>query len=257
MTSHQNSESKWYIPAQFVSSLVIGGIGAITFVIHLLHLFQELDDLVALVVGVLPPMTISIALIGGGYWIRQSTLNEEYHVRIIGWTIIGIVGFGGIGASTIIYQWSHGTPQTDVPFMIMNWIVTGAFGGFLIGIYNARQRELAEALRQERDEVAAREEHLTREVERLERFASITSHDLRNPLNVAKGRLELVRETNESENLDAVASALDRMDAIIDDMLTMAREGHVVSEDDQELVSLADCAEMCWDSVATADATLK
>jgi len=38
-----------------------------------------------------------------------------------------------------------------------------------------------------------REEALRRKNERLEEFASIVSHDLRNPLNVAQGRLDLAR----------------------------------------------------------------
>lgn len=257
MTSDHDSALERHVSSRLVSTLVIGGIGVVTFAFHLLHLLLELDELLAVGVGILPPMIISIALVGGAYWLWQSPLEKEYHPRIIAWTGVGSVGIAGIGASTIIYQWAHGTPQTDIPFMVVNWSVTGAFGGFLIGVYEARQRNLADSLRQERDEVAAREREIKREVERLDRFASIISHDLRNPLNVAKGRLELVRETCDSEDLDTVASALDRMDGIIDDVLTMAREGQEVPEDEREPVNLADCAESCWEHVATADASLE
>jgi len=91
--------------------------------------------------------------------------------------------------------------------------------------------------------------------EQLEQFASIVSHDLRNPLNVAEGKLELARDECDSEYLDGVASAHDRMDALIEDLLTLAREGKDVG--DIEAVDLASLAESCWRNVATAETTLE
>ena len=96
---------------------------------------------------------------------------------------------------------------------------------------------------------------LERETERLEQFTSIVSHDLRNPLNVAEGRLELAHEECDSEHLDAVANAHDRMIALIEDLLTLAREGDRVSE--TEPVVLAELFENCWRNVETADATIR
>jgi PAS domain S-box-containing protein len=100
-----------------------------------------------------------------------------------------------------------------------------------------------------------REEALERKNERLEEFASIVSHDLRNPLSVAQGRLDLAREEHDSEHLDAVADAHERMETLIDDLLTLARDGEGVEE--TERVSLRELAEKCWDGVETADATLR
>ncbi|MFB6218979.1 MAG: PAS domain-containing sensor histidine kinase [Halobacteriaceae archaeon] len=90
--------------------------------------------------------------------------------------------------------------------------------------------------------------------ERLEEFASVVSHDLRNPLNVADGNLELAREQCDAEELEAVEDALDRMAAIIDDVLTLAREGETVAEVAE--VSLAAVARDAWESVETDGATL-
>jgi PAS domain S-box-containing protein len=99
-----------------------------------------------------------------------------------------------------------------------------------------------------------RERELARQNDRLEEFASVVSHDLRNPLNVAIGQLELVRAERESEHLDAVAQAHDRMGKLIDDTLTLARHGETVA--DVESASLRELAEGCWQTVGTADATL-
>jgi len=98
------------------------------------------------------------------------------------------------------------------------------------------------------------ERELERQNERLEEFASVVSHDLRNPLNIAQGRLELANEECDSEHLDAVANAHDRMNALIDDLLMLAREGDRVRE--MEPIAIADVSERCWQNVETADATI-
>jgi PAS domain S-box-containing protein len=99
-----------------------------------------------------------------------------------------------------------------------------------------------------------RERDLQRQNDRLDEFASVVSHDLRNPLNVATGRLELARDECDSDSLDAVARAHDRMEALIDDLLTLAREGNEVA--DLEPVELEPLFENCWLTVADDDATL-
>jgi PAS domain S-box-containing protein len=90
--------------------------------------------------------------------------------------------------------------------------------------------------------------------EQLEQFASIVSHDLRNPLNVAEGRLEAAREECDSEHLEDVEWAHDRMSALIEDLLTLARKGNSVGELDP--VDFADLAEDSWRNVSTTEATL-
>ncbi|MFC3477665.1 sensor histidine kinase [Halobacterium litoreum] len=95
---------------------------------------------------------------------------------------------------------------------------------------------------------------LERQNERLGQFASIVSHDLRNPLNVAKGRLEIAREGRDDENLDAVANAHDRMEALIDDVLALARQGETIG--DTDACDLRALTEESWETVATPDATL-
>ncbi|ERH11765.1 MAG: signal transduction histidine kinase, partial [halophilic archaeon J07HB67] len=94
---------------------------------------------------------------------------------------------------------------------------------------------------------------LRRQNERLEQFASVVSHDLRNPLAVADGWLELAREGDE-EGFDRVADALDRMEQLIDDVLTLARDGSDIG--DTTLVPVAPLAEEAWSRVDTRDATL-
>ena len=95
---------------------------------------------------------------------------------------------------------------------------------------------------------------LERQHERLERFASVISHDLRNPLSVAKGYLEVAREEHDSVPLEEIEHSLERMELLIADVLTLARQGADVSE--MEPIDLAAVCEECWDGVDTASATL-
>jgi signal transduction histidine kinase len=100
------------------------------------------------------------------------------------------------------------------------------------------------------------ERRLERQNERLERFASIVSHDLRNPLQVAMGRLDHVDpEPSTAEHLDAAVDALDRMEELVDDLLVLAREGETV--DAAETVDIGDIAESAWRSVETPASDLR
>jgi len=99
-----------------------------------------------------------------------------------------------------------------------------------------------------------KENSLQRQNERLDEFASVISHDLRNPLSVAEGRATLAADECESEHIDHILSALERMEAIVDDTLTLARNGETVGQ--TESVSITDVVGQCWGMVETADATL-
>ncbi|MEF8773883.1 MAG: ATP-binding protein [Halobacteriales archaeon] len=106
-------------------------------------------------------------------------------------------------------------------------------------------------------EVTERERYrseLERQNERLEQFASMVSHDLRNPLNVAQGHIDLARETGDSEELSMANTALDRMETLIEDMLALARQGQPISE--TEPVDLSTVVDRSWSLVATGEAAL-
>ncbi len=115
--------------------------------------------------------------------------------------------------------------------------------------------ELLVSHAESRIEGIERERDLQRQNERLEEFAGIVSHDLRNPLNVASGHLELARERHDDDDLAAAAEAIDRSQALIDDLLTLARTGQGIG--DREPVSLAAIARQSWANVDTAGATLE
>lgn len=103
-----------------------------------------------------------------------------------------------------------------------------------------------------------REAELEAENEQLEQFASLISHDLRNPLDVAIGRTNAIRELNDDEELDAhlarTQDAHERMQQIITDVLTLARDGREIA--DVEAVPLETAAMDAWSHVDTNGATM-
>ncbi|SEO09661.1 PAS domain S-box-containing protein [Halorientalis persicus] len=99
-----------------------------------------------------------------------------------------------------------------------------------------------------------RERELERKNEQLEQFASIVTHDLRNPLNAAQSRLELARQADDCDHLAVIDEQLVRMEELIEDVLAIARHGKQV--EDREPVDLAPLAESCWGSVETGNAEL-
>lgn len=87
-----------------------------------------------------------------------------------------------------------------------------------------------------------------------DRIASVISHDLRNPLDVANAHLRAARETGAEEHFDQVRQSHDRMERIIRDVLTLARGESALSiADDVDIEAVAADA---WASVDTRDASL-
>jgi len=95
------------------------------------------------------------------------------------------------------------------------------------------------------------ERELRKRNERLNEVASIVTHDLRSPLNVANGHLAIAHDGGDA-HLAEVAHALDRMDELVGDLLTLAHEGERVSEIGP--VDLAAMVEDCWRNVSTTEA---
>jgi len=124
---------------------------------------------------------------------------------------------------------------------------------------------------EQQGELRERQRALERQNERLDEFASVVSHDLRNPLTVADGRLDLAREAIDArrptgtgsgddtwavidDHLDAVERSHDRMQALIDDLLALARHGETPTE--IAPVHLGTLAADSWAAVETRDASL-
>ncbi|WP_181691457.1 hybrid sensor histidine kinase/response regulator [Natronomonas sp. LN261] len=111
-------------------------------------------------------------------------------------------------------------------------------------IDNAASRYVAERRANER------ERELERQNEQLKRFASLVSHDIRTPLTVAKGRLELMDDACDSPHIEDASHALDRISVLLEKLLTLARTGQSVTE--TRRADLDSVARDAWKNVETS-----
>jgi signal transduction histidine kinase len=181
-------------------------------------------------------------LLGIGYLRRSSLPRATWWHVVIGY-IAGVVFI------TVLLLWANAPQLTsglslwslrrDVVFLGN----LGGIFGFVAGVTRARAT-YNRKLRRE----------LERKNEKLNEYADFLVHDLRNPLSVAKGHLEAVEEEVENPHLAEVGGALERMDDLIDDVLTLARAEQQSGE--RTTVDLGDISRDCWTHVATGGATL-
>jgi len=80
-----------------------------------------------------------------------------------------------------------------------------------------------------------------------EALSTIVAHDLRNPLQVATARLEMVRQDCDHEQLSTIARSLSRMDQLIDNLLMSSAEDHLTTELDD--VNLSSTVQTSWQNV--------
>ena len=125
---------------------------------------------------------------------------------------------------------------------VLTPIVTDGGVTRIIGI----TRDITERVRRERQ--------LQSQKEQLNEFASVVAHDLRNPLNVATGRAEMIADDYDIKHLTPLLDSLHRMEEIISDTLTLARQGQVVSE--TEPVYLVELVDTCWKNVSSDEASV-
>lgn len=143
--------------------------------------------------------------------------------------------------TTLTFQMEHSEIHADS----ISSRISGSDGEFL-GVVSVL-RDITEQIEAERE--------LRRQNDRLEQFSKVVSHDLRNPINVAKGRLVLAQEECESEHLEPIDQSLDRMVTLISDLLELGRAGETVRS--VEAVQLQSLCRTCWENVETNDATLE
>ncbi|WP_144798096.1 sensor histidine kinase [Halorubrum depositum] len=214
-------------------------------------------------------LSVGVAPAPGGYWVGyastilvvvgvgyavyvmpRSDISPARYPRLNRWWIAGASGF------LLVNVGFMATLPTETAFQVFGWgrwaIGFGGGVGLVIGLFEARAIEREVAAERSR----LRQAELRSERDRLEEFASVVSHDLRNPLNVVRGRIDLARRAHpEDEHLEAAEPALDRMDEIIGETLALAREGKSVDGVDD--VDLAECARECWSRVDAPDAALR
>lgn len=110
------------------------------------------------------------------------------------------------------------------------------------------------AQKERQRELERTKQTLEQKNERLNEFAATVSHDLRNPLEIAQGYLQQARETGDQQAFETLEHSLNRMETMINELLTLARTETVAPE--TEPLRLADIVAMAWETTQTEAATI-
>lgn len=225
----------------------VHAVGVLLFVSGLGYLFVREKPLLVASAEVAFPVLLGVVIVGYGVWLRRMGMAGPETATVALVALLGGTTFAFVSGWLLYVMSIEFALPEQTGFVVLNGVAIGAVVGGFLGT-------LFVSLQERQQMLWERNAELRRQNERLDQFASIVSHDLRNPLNVAKGRLELARETGEETHFEALAGALDRMNAIISDMLAFARQGRTVENPEEH--ELADLAERAWNDVDTDDVRL-
>ncbi|MBV0903196.1 receiver/sensor box histidine kinase [Haloarcula salina] len=107
---------------------------------------------------------------------------------------------------------------------------------------------------QTKDALQQRTTELEQQKARLTELARIISHELRNPLQAAMGRVEVLESNGDDADITAIERNHARMAFLIDDLMEIARQG-----ERQYTVAPVDLAAVvadAWETIETVDSTL-
>jgi len=169
---------------------------------------------------------------------------------------------------TVVQGIADSDPYDREVFSHVMYVPIGEFGvlsvGKISGGFDDADRQFAEILAENtgaalasvsrRERLREQGRQLERQNERLEEFAGVVAHDIRNPLGLAEGAFRSYRETGDPERAETVEYALDRANSIVDEVLALARQGRTVENPVQ--VELSSVAAEAWENVDTGAATL-
>ena len=222
------------------------------------------------------------APVNGTSWVvvtsaeRQSLYETS---RLVRWGFLAVVGTAVVSLGITGYLFGRHTVRPLI--QLRNRTQAMKQGDLGVAISTDRQDEIGrlyDAFENMRDTLrsqirqaqTAREEaerssrELERQNERLDEFASTLSHDLRNPLTVARGHVELLAtrlsdpETDSADlqsHIEKLEDAHDRIESIIDDVLTLTRKGASVEE--TAPVPLEAVVTDAWDNIDNKDASIE
>lgn len=126
------------------------------------------------------PILLAIVLMAAGVFLFRSDFNYEESLAIFLSTLAGLTVLFLAGLSAQVHQELQGKGIVDPLHFYLSFVGIGGVAGLVFGrIYVEMSRD---------------RRRLEKKNVKLERVASVLSHDLRNPLNAAQLQLELARD---------------------------------------------------------------
>jgi len=104
-------------------------------------------------------------------------------------------------------------------------------------------------------EIKNRQRQIKKQNKQLTEMHNALSHDIKSPLQVALNSLVLYCEEDDKTYLQKVEHALNRIDVLVEQILTMTE--HETTPKDTEQIGLQDISERVWNIIETENATLE
>jgi signal transduction histidine kinase len=197
--------------------LVVLAIGASLGSIHVRHAIDEQETVTTFLSGILIPMLFALCVFCGGVWLWRRQMDGRYVLRVAGWCALGALALSGQAGLMTLYQQGEGVKMSHQFYVLSNAASGGAVIGFIVGVYDSRQRA-----------ARRRSTQLGRQLTVLNR---VLRHDIRNNVNVIQGRAELL--TDDPADTVEQAQKIQQKSANLVQMSDHAREiEQLLQEDD-------------------------
>ncbi|MFB6110509.1 MAG: sensor histidine kinase [Halodesulfurarchaeum sp.] len=183
------------------------------------------------------PLAVGAGLVWFGFQSREHEFSS-WQIAVLGLAVLLGMGLFVVIATylRVLLSFERSLPREPI-FLLVNAMAIGAVINFGYAYQYLRIHEQA-------DQVATR-------ADRLEAVISRVSHDLRNPLNVAQGYADLLGEQLEEDRVTPLLEALDRIEAMDDELLVFAQSSH--DSDVFEPIALDSVARESWQQIDTED----
>lgn len=192
-------------------------------------------------------------LLGGAgvaflYWgatLPRTDIHRATYPRITSWSLGGaallllLVVFLSLDPSDSI------VPSREIAEIAF---AVGSTGGYIIGRNEARAATRAREAESHKRELEAHRSQLQRQNDRLDSFAGMLAHELRNPLQIAQMYHSQEQPRNEAA-AEQVENAIDRIEEMVDILLVTVRGSQV--DIDYEPVAIAEIAADAWTDLST------
>lgn len=158
----------------------VWGLGSVLLVLHVFHVLGESEDFLTFLFGILIPMLFALGLLVGGGWLRWSGADGTDLLRVGKWCLVGANALALAAVLTILHEQAEGGTMSEPLFVVVSQASIGAAVGFLVGVYDVRQRRARD-----------RAEQLSNQLSVLNR---VLRHDIRNVATVIQGRIDTLAD---------------------------------------------------------------
>ncbi|AOW79682.1 multi-sensor signal transduction histidine kinase [Halodesulfurarchaeum formicicum] len=188
------------------------------------------------VLELLLPMAVGIGLIWVGFQSRQHGFSS-WQIAVLGLSVLLGMGVFVVIATYMRLLLSLEQPLPAKPlYLLLNAMAIGAVLNFVYAYQYLKIRDRADRLAVRRD--------------RLVGVISLVSHDIRNPLTVAKGYADMA-----GEHAAPLVEALERIETMVQELLALAHSTQSTAA--LEPVAVAAIARESWGVVETEAADLE